>query len=85
MISPPRDGAAGLIDDLFRALSGADVLMNFERLPASEQERFIDWVNKARDDEAHWRRIDILVLAMKMAPEVAVVAEQRPAPPGAVL
>lgn len=56
------------MDDLHRALVAADALASFERLPLAEQERFMAWIAKARDDEAYWRRIDILVLGMRMAP-----------------
>ena len=62
-------------EDLLRALAGADVLETFRRLPPSEQERFTSWIAKAHDDDAHWRRIDILVLAMRMAPPASVVDE----------
>lgn len=81
----PDGSSTRSIDDLFRSLTEADVLANFHHLPMEQQDRFIDWIDKARDDEAHWRRIDILVLAMRMGPQATPLAEEQPAPPGAVI
>ena len=85
MTPTSRNGMTRSIEDLFRSLASADALTNFHRLPEAQQDRFIDWINKARDDEAHWRRIDILVLAMRMGPPATPVAEEPPAPPRAVV
>ena len=65
-------------DDLHSALVAADALEKFNRLPVEDRDRFSAWIAKARDEEARWRRIDILVLGMRMAP--AVEAERRPLP-----
>lgn len=65
-------------DDLGQALVEADALETFEALPAEERDRFRAWIAKARDDESHWRRIEILCLAMRMAPPLRAPDESRP-------
>ena len=55
-------------NDLLRALVAGDAVSAFQRLPLEEQDRFLAWIAKAPDAEAYWRRIDILVLGMQMAP-----------------
>lgn len=62
-------------DDLRDALASAEVLDTFQALPLEEQEKFCDWVDRARDDDSHWRRIEILVLAMRMAPPIKAPVE----------
>lgn len=57
-------------DDLREALALGDVLEQFEHLPADARRNFQDWIDKARDEEAHWRRIDLLVMAMRSAPRL---------------
>ena len=54
--------------DLIAAMAAADVLETFLKLPSASQDYFRDWIGKAADDEAHWRRIDTLVLAIRSAP-----------------
>lgn len=65
-------------DDLLRALNAADALDNFQALPLEEQERFSTWIARSQDDEGYWRRIDILVLGMRMAPPVKTPGEPAP-------
>lgn len=62
--------AAGKItaDDLLDTLAAADALETFLHLPREDQDNFAHWIGKARDEESHWRRINALVLAMKIAP-----------------
>lgn len=67
-------------NDLLRALKEADALDNFQALPLEEQGKFWDWIGKARDEEGYWRRIDILVMGMRMAPPVKTPGEPRPWP-----
>lgn len=55
-------------EDLLNALAEADALQTFLRLPREDQQIFSHWIGKSRDDESHWRRINALVLAMKIAP-----------------
>lgn len=68
--------------DLRTALESADARDAFYSLPSSDQERFMRWIVKANDDEAYWRRIDILVLAMRMAPPAKPSNQVPPAAPG---
>ena len=55
-------------DDLLDTLAAADALETFLRLPMEDQDNFARWIGKSRDDESHWRRINALVLAMRMGP-----------------
>lgn len=55
-------------DDLLNAMEFAGVLEVFCHLPEASRREFEMWIGKARDNEAHWRRIDSLVLAMRNAP-----------------
>ena len=55
-------------DDLLDTLGAADALETFLHLPQEEQDNFARWIGKSRDDESHWRRINALVLAMRMGP-----------------
>lgn len=64
-------------DDLLRALREADALENFQALPLEEQDRFWAWIAKSRDEEGYWRRIEILVLGMRMAPPIKAPREPR--------
>ena len=66
-------------DDLLNALAVADVLDTFHALPEASRQEFEEWIAKARDSEAHWRRIDTLVMAMRQAPRLdASVTEPAP-------
>ena len=64
-------------DDLLRALKEANALDNFQALPLEEQGRFWNWIAKSRDEEGYWRRIDILVMGMRMAPPIKAPRESR--------
>ena len=55
-------------DDLLDTLAAADALQTFLHLPPKDQENFARWIGKSRDDESHWRRINALVLALRMGP-----------------
>ena len=55
-------------EDLLDAMARADVLEIFGRLPEADQQKFSRWIGKARDDESHWRRINALVLALRLGP-----------------
>ena len=61
-------GAEVTAVDLIRALENAAVLEAFCRLPAADQQRFARWIGAARDDVAHWRRINAFVEAMRESP-----------------
>lgn len=58
-------------DDLLDAMAAADVLDVFCHLPERSRREFEDWIGKARNSEAHWRRIDTLVMAMRSAPRLS--------------
>ena len=64
-------------DDFLSALAAADVLEKFRALPEEARHEFEEWIAKARDEAAHWRRIDLLVMAIRSAPRLgaAVNAE----------
>lgn len=40
----------------------------FQALPLYDQDKFLAWVERAPDEDAYRRRIDILVMGMRMAP-----------------
>jgi hypothetical protein len=65
-MTPPDDKITA--DDLLDTLAAADVLETFLRLPQEEQDNFARWIGKSRDDESHWRRINALVLALRLGP-----------------
>ena len=51
-------------------MAEAGVLDTFCHLPEASQREFEEWIGKARDNENHWRRIDVLVRAMRSAPSL---------------
>ena len=55
-------------DELLEILATFDALETFCRLPQADQDNFSRWVGQARDNESHWRRIQALVLAMRVGP-----------------
>jgi len=59
---------AEVLEDLLDAMADADVLETFRSLSPIDQQRFSNWITKARDDESHWRRIEALVLALRIGP-----------------
>lgn len=68
-------------DDLLNAMAAADALDTFCHLPEASRLEFEEWIGKARDNEAHWRRIDALVMAMRSAPRLdAQTTEGLPLP-----
>ena len=63
-----EEGGKITAEDLLETLAAADALQTFLRLPPEDRENFIRWIGKSRDDESHWRRINALVLAIRMGP-----------------
>lgn len=55
-------------EDLIEALAAADVLEKFCHLPEADQDRFSQWIGQASDVDSNWRRIEALVLALRMGP-----------------
>ena len=55
-------------EDLLEAMIHADVLEVFVLLPEIDQSKFSSWVGRAPDKESRWRRINGLVLALKLGP-----------------
>jgi hypothetical protein len=55
-------------EDLQDTMAEAGVLERFHQLPEGDQDMFSRWIDKARDDESHWRRINALVLALRIGP-----------------
>lgn len=51
-------------------MAEAGVLDTFCHLPEASKREFEKWIGKARDNESHWRRIDVLVRAMRSAPRL---------------
>jgi hypothetical protein len=64
-MAPARSSSSA---DLHDALLSADVLRTYDRLPAANQDQFSSWIEHSHDDESRWRRINALVLALRMAP-----------------
>ena len=59
---------AGRVEDEFlTAFAATDSLDAFRQLPLVDQESFFRWIEKAPDEESRWRRIDALVLAMRIS------------------
>jgi hypothetical protein len=54
--------------ELREALETSDSLETFRSLPVSAQENLSRWVDKAADEDSRWRRIEALVLAMRISP-----------------
>ena len=61
-------------DDLFVALATFDGLDRFRGLGLGDQQKFVRWIAKARDEGVYWGRIDALAVAMRVAPLQAVTA-----------
>jgi hypothetical protein len=55
-------------EDLANSLAAADALDAFRALPAKARSDFERWIEKAADEQAYWRRIETLALAMRAAP-----------------
>jgi uncharacterized protein YdeI (YjbR/CyaY-like superfamily) len=66
--------------DLASAMAAADVLDSFRQLPEDARRDFERWIAKARDGEAHWRRINTLVMAMRSAPRLQAVMSKEQGP-----
>lgn len=62
----PRD--ASVIDAQLDALPEAAIFKAFCRLPVVDRVRFARWIAKAGDEETHWRRSELLALALRKGP-----------------
>jgi bacteriocin resistance YdeI/OmpD-like protein len=54
--------------DLLEALRMSDVWEVFCRLPEKNRVEFGRWIDGSSDQKARWRRIDALVLALRLSP-----------------
>ena len=63
-----ESSAASAPDDLLEALRIADVWELFCGLPAANQDEFARWIQHSPDQAARWRRVDALVLALRLSP-----------------
>jgi Bacteriocin-protection, YdeI or OmpD-Associated len=57
--------------DLLEALRLADVWEVYCSLPEPNKDEFARWIDKSPDQAARWRRIDALVLALRLSPLVS--------------
>ena len=55
-------------DHLYIVLAEADALDTFRRLPLEDQKNFGDWIGKAPDEASYFRRLEALVLAIRLGP-----------------
>lgn len=62
-------------NDLLESLRIADVWEVFCALPRVNQDEFARWIESAPDQGARWRRIDALVLALRLSPLVKESAQ----------
>jgi Bacteriocin-protection, YdeI or OmpD-Associated len=60
--------ANGISESLSVIFSASGALDSFRRLPAPEQARFARWIEMAHDEESRLRRIEALVLALRLGP-----------------
>lgn len=56
--------------DVLEALRIADVWELYCGLPEKNRDEFARWINLSPDQAARWRRIDALVLALRLSPLV---------------
>lgn len=56
-----------VLDDLVALLAEFDVIDRFRRLPAAEQAGYSRWVEMATNDDARSRRLEALVLGLRIA------------------
>jgi bacteriocin resistance YdeI/OmpD-like protein len=54
--------------DLLEALRMADVWEVFSQLPEENRAEFGRWITGSPNQNARWRRIDALVLALRLSP-----------------
>jgi hypothetical protein len=64
-------------DDLLEPLKIADVWEVFCALPPANRDEFARWIESSPDQAARWRRIDALVLALRLSPLVKGVPIKR--------
>ena len=62
--------AAFAPQDLLESLKIADVWEVYCAIPQANQDEFARWIEKSPDQAARWRRIDALVLALRLSPLV---------------
>jgi hypothetical protein len=62
--------------DLLEALRFADVWEVYCALPKQNQEEFARWIDKSPDQAGRWRRIDALVLALRLSPLVSELQQR---------
>ncbi len=55
-------------DHLFEVLATFDGLDTFRLLPETDQQKFLSWIARSRDEASYWARIDVLALAMRAGP-----------------
>jgi ferric-dicitrate binding protein FerR (iron transport regulator) len=65
-----KDSARIRGNPLLESLAAGDVLDKFDLLPEADRAKFLRWVERSTDDESRWRRINALVLAMRLSPLV---------------
>ena len=58
-------------DDLFVAMATYDGLDTFRSLSVADQQKFVRWITKARDEASYWGRINALAMSMRVAPIAA--------------
>jgi hypothetical protein len=63
-----EEASAFAPQDLLEALRIADVWEVFCSMPKPNQDEFAGWIAKSPDQAARWRRIDALVLALRLSP-----------------
>lgn len=66
-----EEASAFAPDDLLEALRISDVWEVYCSLPKKNQDDFAGWIDSATDQAARWRRIDALVLALRLSPLVS--------------
>ena len=67
-------------NDLLHALAAWDVVETFQAMPLYDQDKFLAWIERAPGEDAYWRRIDIMVLGMRMAPHPGSQRSSQPEP-----
>ena len=72
-----EEASAFAPDDLLEVLRIADVWEVFCDLPEENRDEFARWIEGALDQAARWRRIDALVLALRLSPLIKGEAVER--------
>lgn len=66
--------------ELMDALDEAGVIDIYFSLPQADRARFTRWIKMARDDDSYWRRIEAIVVAMRLSPLILKVARAKDEP-----